>query len=352
MRSDIRRDEGVGLDQATGRGASLGGQSRVWWRFAATFLVTSFAVASGFLIVAYLVDPFDTGRSPLRTEPGVPQQINRFANASRARDPAYRAALLGNSRIQLIEPAVLTAATGIPFVSLGIEGSYPREQLATLDWFVTHHPNPEAIVVGIDGVWCESDLAQQVHPFPYWLYSPSSLTYLGGLFRATTLEGISRYGSYLFGQRAQARPDGFFDYETFYLQSHMDSEAKQRELLNHADTAEINLTDHFPAADELAARLQRLPRETKVVLLRPPVFFTGLPRPGSPEAAAEAACLDRFAALVRSRPNTFLLDWRVDRPEVHDPSAFFDHTHYRKPVARRVEEDLIAMLGRRAAEAP
>ncbi|MFC7396635.1 hypothetical protein ACFQU1_05445 [Chelatococcus sp. GCM10030263] len=352
MISDIIRDDGAGRSPTTGRGASLGGQARTWWRFAVTFLGTSFAVACGFLLIAFLVDPFDSGRSPLQLAEGVPEQINRFANASRARDPAFRAAIFGNSRIQLIEPAVLTAGTGIPFVSLGIEGSYPREQLATLDWFLAHHPDPAVIVVGIDGVWCESDLAQGVHPFPYWLYSPSTLTYLRGLFRATALEGLGRYGAYVLGGRPRARPDGFWNYETLYLKVGMDSEEKQRALLRHEFAADVNLTGRFPAADELATRLQRLPRETKVVLLRPPVFYTGLPMPGSPEAAAEAACLDRFTALVRSRPNTFLLDWRVDRPEVREQSAFFDHTHYRKPVARRVEEDLIAMLRRSTAKAP
>jgi hypothetical protein len=335
-----------------GGSASVGGDARAWWRFAAVFLVASFVLACAFLLVAFLVDPFDTGRSPLRTGQGVPEQINRFAHASRARNPAFRAAIFGNSRSQLIQPAVLTAATGIPFVSLGLEGSYPRSQLATMDWFLAHHPAPEAIIVGTDGVWCESDLRQEPNPFPFWLYSPSDLSYLHGLFRATTLEGLMRYVSYALGRRAEARPDGFWNFEPLYVKASMDIEEKQRALLRPENTTDINLTGRFPAADELAARLARLPATTKVILLRPPVFYTGLPEPGTEAMATEIACRDRFAALVSSRPNTFLLDWRADRPEVHDRSAFFDHTHYRRPIAQKIESDLIALLGARASEAP
>ena len=327
------------------------GSAAAWWRFAAIFLVTAIVAAGGFLLIAFLLDPFDTGRSPVRTGQGVPQQINRFAHASRARNPAYNAAIFGNSRIQLVEPAVLTKATGIPFVSLGIEGSYPREQLTVMDWFLAHHPDPAVIIVGIDGVWCEGNYAQQGNPFPYWLYSPSDFAYLRGLFRATTLEGVLRYVSYAIGRRAPSRPDGFWDFETLYLKASMDSEEKQRALLRPELTTDINLTGRFPAADELAARLARLPSTTRVVLVRPPVFYTGLPTPGTEAMATEVACRDRFAALVKSRPNTALLDWRVDRPEVHERSFFFDHTHYRKPIAHLIEKDLIAVLGRQATSA-
>ena len=57
-----------------------------------------------------------------------------------------------------------------------------------------------------------------------------------------------------------------------------------------------------------------------------------------PEAAA--ACRKAFADFAVRRPRTTLLDWRVDRPEMHDSNLFFDHTHYRQPIARLIEADL------------
>ena len=83
---------------------------------------------------------------------------------------------------------------------------------------------------------------------------------------------------------------------------------------------------------------------TPLILLRPPVYHTELPVPGSADAAADKACRDAFAALAERRPRTVLIDWRRDRPELHDPNQFFDHSHYRQPIARLVEADIAAAL--------
>ena len=35
-----------------------------------------------------------------------------------------------------------------------------------------------------------------------------------------------------------------------------------------------------------------------------------------------------------------MIDWRVDRPENRDPALYFDETHYRHPIAERVENEI------------
>ncbi len=81
-----------------------------------------------------------------------------------------------------------------------------------------------------------------------------------------------------------------------------------------------------------------------LVLVRPPVHVTALPRPDSADAAADAACRQAFAALAARRPRTMLVDGRIRRAELHDPNLFFDHGHYRQPIAQLVEEQIAAAL--------
>ena len=86
--------------------------------------------------------------------------------------------------------------------------------------------------------------------------------------------------------------------------------------------------------------MRTAPAETALILLRPPVYVTALSKPGTRDAAADAACRKAFADLAARRPRTALVDWRVDRPELRDSSLFFDHSHYRQPIARLVEADI------------
>ncbi|MFC7396636.1 hypothetical protein ACFQU1_05450 [Chelatococcus sp. GCM10030263] len=298
--------------------------------------------------VLYLVDPFDTGRSPLPLKKGYPApdfqspMTSRLGNASRGRDQAFDAAIIGNSHVQAIEPERLTAATGISFVALVVQASGPRELLALWDWFVAHRASPaKVIVLGIDGPWCTAGPLTTSEPFPFWLYDPSRLAYLRGLLRySVVVHALPERIAYLLGLRERARPDGYWDYEPRFAELGFDSEEKRRALERPKLTMDINLTGRFAAVDALRLRLARLPAETTVVLLRPPVFVTGLPAPGSDSAAADLACLAAFQAVAAARPNTVVLDWRADRPELRDAAAFIDHTHYRTELARLVEADI------------
>lgn len=325
-----------------------------WRRFAVIFCLGSFGFLFGLVALMYLVDPFDTGRSPFRLKEGVPQQGPRTANVSRGRDQRYNSAVIGNSRVQMIDPAALTDKTGIPFVALVVQGSLPKEQLATWDWFMAHRKDPpKVMVLGIDGVWCTDDLSKQVNPFPYWLYSLGPMDYLRGLFRSSTLGGLRNYFVYLIGRKPQARPDGFWDYDTIYGTGTPEQKADMLKKLEAPQgTADVNLGSHFPAATAIAERLAQLPADTVVVMVRPPVYITGLPEPGTREADAEGVCLDVFKRLAAGRPNTHIIDWRMDRPEIRDPGAFYDHTHYGKALAMRLEGEIAALVTGAQARRP
>jgi hypothetical protein len=330
--------------------SSAPSDAAAWAGFARILLATAALVTAAILALAVLLDPYDTGRTPFAFERGVRPQGPRTAAASRARDPAFNAAIFGNSHVQLLSPQGLSAATGTAFVSLIAPATGPRETLVLIDWFLRHHKRPPAaLVIGIDSYWCTAnpELPNE-KPFPFWLYSPSFRDYVFGLMRFDLLEEIPRrLGRLVSGKGERARPDGYWDYEPNYrLLGYETDPAIRARLAVPADTSGGNTTGFFPAATRLEALLRAAPAETALVLLRPPVYATALPAPGSPAKSADAACTQAFAGLAARRPRSALIDWRVDRPELHDPALFFDHTHYAQRIARLVEADIAAALAR------
>ncbi|RDJ27297.1 hypothetical protein DWF00_10015 [Bosea caraganae] len=311
------------------------------------FVATVAALLALFLLTVFLLDPYDTGRSPLRLKEGVRMQGPRTAAASRGRDQAFNAAIFGNSHVQMLSPEELKAKTGLAFVSLIAPASGPKETLTLIDWFLRHRREPaRALVIGIDSYWCTADpTLPNERPFPYWLFSRNLAEYLSGLLRFDVFEEMNHRIRYLLAREPKrGRPDGYWDYsEGYEIQGALEDSGRQR-LGKHFDSSGGNATGPFPAATALAAMLDTAPPELRLVLVRPPVYQSALPAPGSAEPAADAACRAPFQALADKRPHTAMVDMRLDSPITRDPANFYDHTHYRRNVARLVESEIAAAL--------
>jgi hypothetical protein len=321
-----------------------------WGGFVRTFLAAAMLLTAGLLALAFLVDPYDSGRSPLKLKIGVSPQGPRTAAASRGRDPAFAGAIFGNSHIQLVSPEQLAQQTGIPFVSLIAPATGPRESLVLLDWFLRQRKEQaKALVIGIDVRWCTSDPALAIEkPFPFWLFETSTTRYLAGLLRFDVIEETLRRLRYLTAKTPErARPDGYWDYEEGYeVQGFHIDPIRRAKLLESLDTSGGNATGSFPAAIALRQLLDRAAPDVPVVLVRPPNFVSALPAPGSPGARADVACRDAYVRFAAERPRTALVDWRVDRPENREPDNYFDHTHYRRTIAVPLAADIAATIVR------
>ncbi|MFC5395933.1 hypothetical protein [Bosea vestrisii] len=319
-----------------------------WGGFGRTFLAAATLLAAALLALAFLVDPYDSGRSPLTLKTGVSPQGPRTAAASRGRDPQFSGAIFGNSHIQLVSPEQLAQQTGIPFVSLIAPATGPRESLVLLDWFLRHRKEQaKALVIGIDVRWCTADPTLAIEkPFPFWLFESSTVRYLAGLLRFDVIEETLRRLRYLTAKQPErARPDGYWDYEAGYeVQGFHSDPVRRGQLLEPLDISGGNTTGPFPAATALRDLLDRLAPGVPVVLVRPPNFVSGLPKPGTPGAGADAACRDAYARLAAERPRTAFVDWRVDRPENREPDNYFDHTHYRRKIAGPLAADIAAAI--------
>lgn len=106
----------------------------------------------------------------------------------------------------------------------------------------------------------------------------------------------------------------------------------------------VNPTGRFPALEAFDGLLRQVPPETIVVLLRPPVFASGLPEPGSDYERSERQCKERLRIVAEARPRTVVVDWRVERPETRSTANFYDHIHIRRGLARLLEAELAAAV--------
>ncbi len=328
---------------------AVSGKASAWRGFVLVFLAAGLLTLVLAMSVAFVADPYDTGRPGLFKKTGIRPQGPRTAAASRGRDPAFDSAIFGNSHVQLLAPERIGAQVDARFVSLIAPATNPREHLVLLDWFNRHHKDGiKAIIIGIDANWCTGDPAlPNDKPFPFWLYERSLLSYLRGLLRYETLEETPRRVAFLIGKSPErARPDGYWDYEPNYIGLGFDVRADRRAMLDKPlPTVTVNAMGRFPAAERLGLALRELPAGARVILLHPPVYRTGLAKSGTPEAATVLACKAAFAAVAANRPLTSVLDWRSERAESREPGLWFDHTHYRRPVAEAIERDIARVLG-------
>jgi hypothetical protein len=314
-----------------------------WGRCLMAFLGTLAVSASLVFALMIAVDPYDSGRFGLFGIEGVDDANPTTANASRARDPQFDSAVIGNSTAQRLNPAELSQATGTHFVQLAAPGADPRGQLVILDFFIRHHQRIRALVIVTDAPWCTHELAPlPQNSFPFWLYGESSLAYAGRLFAKQAVDRAFQRIMIGLSLRKRAAPDGFFNYEEeIYPPEKRAAIASQQES-TPAFTGQVS--DVFPVKVLLDDVIKKLPADVPLVLVVPPTFYTAVPRPGSIEAAEREACKAAFKPVVAGRPRSNFVDYRIDNALTRDPANFADPIHYRARIARKVQEGIAASI--------
>jgi hypothetical protein len=321
----------ISSSEATAEGAAT-----AWGRWLVYFLGTLALGCALVLAFVLVVDPYDSGRVGLLGIKGVRDESPRTATASRARDPAFDAAVIGNSTGQLLKPAELSQLTGARFVQLTIPGTGPREQLAVLRFFVRNHPRIGALVIVTNDTWCQRDPALPLtNPFPFWLYGDSTLSYVGRLFSRRALDHSLRRVGLAAGLGQPSAPDGYWDYEARSGGEFHPVIASQDELAAPPDGV-----SSFPAVVLLETAIKALSADVPVVIVVPPGFYTTVPRPGSAAAIVEAACHSALRRLVAGRPRSNFIDYHVDNAVTREPANFLDIGHYRAGIARRMERGI------------
>jgi hypothetical protein len=314
---------------------------RLLWRYAASTLIVGAAVVG--LLLA--LDPYDTGRFSLLPAHGVANFGQRLAFASVARRPDVDTAILGNSTIQLIDPARLSRLTGRTVVSLAVPGSGPVEQLVLADYFRRQHQhNPDLnFVVGLDQSWCTTvNPIAPSYPFPFWLYANDRLDYVVNMLRYKSFEAAARRLKLLAGLDRPARADGYHDYDTGKVWRAPEfDEAPPPNQQSGGHT----LASDFTALPLLQRFLTSVDPGARVILVFPPRHVSAIPAAGSRGAGELDACKDAFRGLAETRSNTWMVDFLLDSPFTRHKDDFWDTLHYRGPVARAIEDRLADVLG-------
>jgi len=308
-----------------------------WGRWLATFVGALALGAAAIFALVLIVDPYDSGRVGLLGIKGVNDASPRTANASRARDPQFDSAVIGNSTGQLLKPEELSRLTGSRFVQLTVPGTGPREQLAIMDFFLRKHPKAGALVIVTDAAWCSRDPAQPLqHPFPFWLYGESDLDFLGRLFSSRALSLTWRRVLLGLGLRRRSAPDGYWNYEENGPQEFQPAIVPR----DDGGSAPAKVNEDFPGVALLGDAIGKLPADLPVVLLAPPAYYTMIPRAGSLAAAEEQACNAALRRLVAGRPRSNFIDYRVDNALTRERANFMDFGHYRAIIARKMEQGI------------
>jgi hypothetical protein len=330
-------------DSLRPRPGKLSATERAYRRCAIAFVTVLYGGIG--LIYAFLlvVDPWDTGRFPTPLPTGVADLERRTATASRGRNPRFDAAIFGNSRTYMLDPERLSQATGLSFVSLGTPAAGPQEEMQVTRYFLRFHPAAAAIVFSIDQQWCSHDPALPMRfPFPFWLYR-GDLEYLANLLSTRSLNAAQTRVRLALGRIAPADPRGFLDYEAGKVWDfHPEEPPSPAPRVNTlSPAAAVTANTYFPALEAFDRLMAELPSKTRLVIMLPPLYHTRLPGPGTQEAADLAACKSALAERLGHRNGVALLDYLVDSPMVHDPENFMDVVHYRRPVARAIENAII-----------
>jgi hypothetical protein len=308
-----------------------------WGRWLVVFLAALALGAAAVFALVLIVDPYDSGRAGILGIRGVADASPRTANASRARDPQFDSAVIGNSTGQLLKPEELSRLTGRHFVQLTVPGTGPREQLALMDYFLRKHPQAGALVIVTDGAWCTRDPALPLqHPFPFWLYGTSNLDFLGRLFSSRALDHTLRRILIGLGLRQRSAPDGYWDYEKNGPQEFRPVIV----LREDGGPAPAQVAEDFPGVALLDAAIRNLPADLPLVLVAPPAYYTMLPRPGSLADAEQQACNAALRKLVAGRPHSNFIDYRVDNALTRERANFMDFGHYRANIARAMEQGI------------
>jgi hypothetical protein len=313
---------------------------RVWRRFALTFLGV-FGGGVGLVYAALLViDPYDTGRFPTFMKTGVVDEGQRTSNASHGRDPRFTAAVIGNSRGQMLDPVKLSDLTGMDFVQLTTPASGPVEQMTMLRYFMAYHRKIDAIILTVDERWCGHDQSLPIIlPFPFWLYR-GNLEYLGHVMSTRALTFAARRVKMELGLVPADDARGYQDYETGHYRNF-----RPRPLQPVEPAAAAPLDTPFAGFDLLDPVLAELPATTHVVFLMSPVYQEFLDQELDPQIVADLPrCKAEVAARAEARSNTTLLDYFVESPISRDAENFMDTQHFRLNIARLLEARIAEAL--------
>lgn len=309
------------------------------WIDLARFLGATLAILAAVFVYLFVKDPY--GRWGYRSSAQMPNLGERELLVSRALDPQFDAAIVGNSTSIPMQPEILDRLTGYRFVSLSMSGSQSPVALTAATFFLRHHPLAKVVIIALDDSWCtEGDDVDETHPFPDWLWG-NGAQYIFGLATHLSWDTIR----VALTEREHNRLDGYHPYDETFREHGFDDIKMVKHKLDMAKRpieTRYSPPYLFDPPQALSKFIRSAPDRVTFVLFWTPRYISIQPLEHSAAAAADAACKQQVAKLASSRAR--IVDWSGLRPENLDPSNFYETNHYRDKLAIKIEQEISQKL--------
>lgn len=336
---------------------------RRWRGWTSAFLIAALGFVALLLGFVALLDPYGIRVRAGQAARPLMDINQRFMYPQLVRSGAFDSAVLGTSTLRLLDPAILSAGAGGRFVNLAMNAATPWEQTQMASLFARRVEKPGAVIWGVDGLWCNADATDPARrltprPFPPWLYgSAPGWSDFRHLLDFTSLEVSARLLAHRLGlMPARIRGDGYevftppeasYDIERarFHLRGAWGAPAPELGPLSVPEPPDADERSgwRFPALAWLDDALGAFPPSTRLVLVLPPAHAIGLPREGSVGWRRHEACKAEIGRIA-TRHGAALADYAYASPLTREDANYWDGLHYRLPIARRIESDLVAIL--------
>jgi hypothetical protein len=345
-------------------GASSVGSRPSWLGWTRTFALAAVTLAAllfGFILV---LDPY--GARVRTGQPARPlMDLNqRYMYPQIVRSGVFDSAVFGTSTLRLLDPAILSEGLSARFANLGMNAATPWEQMQLAGLFARQVAAPKFVIWGIDQTWCDADATGEARrltprPFPPWLYDDDAWNDWPKQLNVTTLEIALRLAAHRLGLQPQrlrgdgyevfTPPEGTYDLARARFHLYRGYDGRPPDLAPQSPPAEVSAGERagwrFPALNWLETTLAAFPAATRRLIVLPPVHAGALPREGSAAWQRFQACKAEIAAIA-TRQSAVVADYAHSSTLTREDSNYWDPAHYRLPIARRIEAEVIA-LGRR-----
>jgi len=325
-----------------------------WKRFFTRAVATAAIGVAAIYAFVTLVDPWGVLPFHIPAERPPISTNARYAFPGLARSGRFDAAIFGTSTMRMLRPAELNQAFDAQFANLAMNAATAYEQSRLFEVFLRAHPQPRAIVIGLDHVWCDPAPLQRYTPraFPEAFYEASPWPAYREMLSFYAVQEAVRQFAVLTGlMRPRYGRDGYTRflppedrYDAARAAAHLPPVPQDADWTRSTPPADVT----FPPLALLHRMVSATPEPTRLVLVFMPLWLGAQGAPGSDSAARAEACKRQVVAMARARPNTVVLDYWRASPITREPTNYWDPMHYRDAVAERIE----ATLRRAARSAP
>lgn len=322
-----------------------------WRRFGLAFLGTAAGSALAVYLFIVMVDPFGMLPVSLPFDRGPVDSNARYAFPMLAQNPRFDSAILGTSTSRLLRPIELDRELGTKFVNLSMNSATANEQSRLFRVFLRAHPNPHAILFGLDIQWCVDAGRYEMftdRPFPAWMYDGSPWR---GYLEMADLYSIEKAGqAFAEWTGMKRRVYGRDGYTSFVPDENRYDIAKVAEKMRGVgpyvpDGPSLGTEEwREPALDLLRKDIADLPAQTLKLLVFMPVNQRLIAEQPGTAREFRRLCKRRVAEIAGNAANAVAIDFMIPSPITSDDDNYWDPLHYRVGIANRIGIDIALAL--------